>query len=111
MNESCIELTEPFEATVVDVAQMRRIDDAEARLFAFHVAARLQLARGLIDTQRREGRIAVLLSADGDGQHRHIHDRHRRQHRPALARVLHHLAEGVAQRGWNQQDRQHLQQV
>ncbi len=37
--------------------------------------------------------------------------RHRRQHRPALARVAHHAAEGEAQRRRDQEDRQHLQQV
>ncbi len=89
----------------------RRVGDAEARLFAFHVAARLQVAGGLIDAQRGKCGIAALFGATGHGKQRDEDDRHRRQHRPALPRVAHHLAEGVAQRGRDQQDRQHLDEV
>jgi ribosomal protein S15P/S13E len=80
---------------------------------AFHVAAGLQWRSRLVDARAREQRVARLLAqrvADGQQQHDE-HDRHRGQHRPALARVADHLAEGVAQRRRDQQDRQHLQEV
>ena len=43
--------------------------------------------------------------------HDHEHQRHRRQHRPALAGVADHAAEGEGQRGRDQEDRQHLDEV
>ena len=45
-----------------------RIDDAEAYLLAFHIAAALLSARGLIDPNRSELRIAALL---GPGANNH----------------------------------------
>ena len=44
--------------------EQRRGGDAEARLLAFHVAARLQRARRLVDADAAERRIAALLRAD-----------------------------------------------
>ena len=44
--------------------EQRGVGDAEAHLFAFHVAARLQRARGLIDVRRRE-RVAARFGPVG----------------------------------------------
>ena len=56
-------------------------------------------------------RIALLLAVLDHQQQRHEQDRHRGEHRPALARVPDHAAEGVGERRRDEQDRQHLQQV
>ena len=44
-----MELTEPFEAEVVAVAHRAELADAEAHLFALHVAAGLRVTGGLVD--------------------------------------------------------------
>ena len=43
VKESCMQLTAPQLASVVTVANKRRIGDAEANFLAFHVAAGLQM--------------------------------------------------------------------
>ena len=66
----------------------RGVGDAEAHLLALHVAARLQRARGLVDAERGEARVAGLLGHDA----RRAAARRRStviaaEQRPALARV------------------------
>ena len=85
----------------------RRVGDAEADLLAFHVAAGLQRrspsgrrrAPARAGLPRLSAHAASASSGDED-------DRHRGQQRPALPRVADHLAERVAQRGRDQQDRE-----
>ena len=59
VNESCIELTEPFDAAVVADRPQRRVGDAEAHFLAFHVAAGIGRARDLVGAQLGEHRIAA----------------------------------------------------
>ena len=61
VKESCIAFTAPQEAAVVIGGEQRRGGDAEARFLAFHVAARLQRRSRLVDAERGELRIALLL--------------------------------------------------
>ena len=53
MKLSCIESTAPSEEAVGHGGEQRGLPDAEADLLAFHVAAGLPRARGLIDPERR----------------------------------------------------------
>ena len=85
--------------------------DAEAQLFALHIAARLQRGLGLVNTQRQQQRVARLF---GGGDNHHGGDKHQRhggQHGPALARIANHPAKGKAQGRRNQEDRQHLKEI
>ena len=79
------------------------IGDAEADLLAFHV--------GGIDAERGEVRIARALRPVGDQHACQEHDRHGGVERPALPLVLDHPSEGVGQRGRDQQDVEHLEEV
>ena len=83
----------------------RRIDDAEARLLALHVAAGLQCADRLVGARLRKERVARLLGRHADREQRDEHDGHRGEQRPALAGVADHPAERVAERRRNEQDR------
>ena len=76
-----------------DGGEQPRLGDAEARLLAFHVAAGLRGADALVDAQRGELRVALLLEAHRGDRADREHQVHRDQHRPALALVLHHAAE------------------
>ncbi len=58
-----------------------------------------------------EHRVARALADVGCDKKRHEDERHRGEQRPALPRVADHLAEGVAERRADQQDRQHLEKV
>ena len=99
VNESCIELTEPFDAAVVAVAQSAEFDDAEARFLAFHVAARLAMRVADVSTPAARAPDCRGCSAQTHTrEQRDEHDRHRGEQRPALARVADHAAEGVAER-------------
>jgi hypothetical protein len=64
-----------------------------------------------IDTQLGEQRIGLLLEVHGGIGQDDKHHRHCREHCPALARIADHAAEGEAQRGRDQEDRQHLDEV
>ena len=79
------------------------IGDAEANLLAFHV--------GGIDAERGEIGVAGGFRPIGHGEEGDEDDRHHRIERPALARVLDHAAEGVGERGRDQQDEQHLDEI
>ena len=57
-----MELTEPFEAAVVAVAQIAEFNDPEAGFFSLHIAAGLHIACLLIDADGCEARIAALLA-------------------------------------------------
>ena len=52
-----------------------------------------------------------MFEAHRRNRHDHEHQRHRGQHRPALPHVADHAAEGQGQRGRDQEDRQHLDEV
>ena len=110
--ESCIVLTAPRRGGGGDRREQRRGGDAEARLLALHVAARLGGARDLVDALLRDQRIAVLLAAvspaSTSGTNRISIAA--RTH-PALPGVADHLAEGVGQRERDDEDREHLEQV
>ena len=110
VNESCIALTEPLDAAVVaTVHRCAELRDAEARFLAFHVAAGLQRGRRLIDVQRRVAAdCPPAPPRSHDQQRRRTTIGHRREHRPALARVADHAAEREAQRRRDEQDREHL---
>ena len=64
VNESCIEFTAPQRRGGGDGGEQRRGGDAEAHLLAFHVAAGLRGARRLVDAERGELRVALLLERD-----------------------------------------------
>jgi hypothetical protein len=64
-----------------------------------------------VDAELGQQGIALLLEAHRRDRHDHEHQRHRSQHRPALAHVADHAAEGQAQRRRDQEDRQHLNEV
>ncbi len=59
----------------------------------------------------RERRIAGLLGAKHTSSSGNEDHGHRREERPALAAVLHQLAEREAERARDQQDREHLEEV
>ena len=85
--------------------------DAKARFFAFHIAAGLQAAGRLVHALRCQQRITGLLGGR-DGDHGNDkHQRHGRQHRPALALITHLGSKRKAQRSRNQKDCQHLEEV
>ena len=111
VNESCIALTEPFDAAVVAVAHNAELTHAEAGLLAFHVPAGLQWGRHLIDVELREPGIAGLFRADANSEQCREHEGHDGQQRPALAGVTDHAAKGVAQRSRNKQDRQQFEEI
>ena len=93
-----------------DGEQARRVD-AEARLLAFHVAARLQKAGALVNPERRQQRVTRLLGRH-DGQHgNHKHHGHGGQYGPALALVADSAPESKAQRGRDEKDRDHLEKI
>ena len=94
-----------------DDGEQGRGDDAKACLFTFHIAARLQGTGGLVHAQRCQQRVALLLEGGGRDYCDHKEEAHRGQNRPALAVIAHHAAKHQAQRGGDQEDRQHLQQV
>jgi hypothetical protein len=89
----------------------RRIGDPEADLLAFHVAARLQRGRLLVGAEPGQGGVARLLGGDRTDQERDEDHEHGGEHRPALARIAHHAAEGVAERRGDRQDREQLEEV
>ncbi len=98
MNESCIELTEPFDADGRGRRPQRGVGDAEAHFLAFHVAAGIGRGGDLVGAKPGEHRVAhALADVDGD-EERDEDERHRGEQRPALARVADHLAERVAER-------------
>ena len=87
------------------------IGDAEAGFLAFHVAAALHGGDGLVGTQPGKQGVALLLEGHrADRKHQENH-RHGREYRPALARIADHAAESEAERGRDQEDRQHLDEV
>ena len=83
--------------------EQRTRGDAEADLLAFHVAAS--------DAELMQDGVAggLLRVADRDARQEQ-HD-HRRQDRPALARVIHRTAEQPGEPEADQEDRQHLHHV
>ena len=107
-----MELTEPLEAAVVAVAQRAELAMPKRTSLPSMLPPGLEAAGGLIDPQLRQGRVARLFGPDcrprQDANEDHVMAA---RMRPALAGVAHHLAEGVAQRGRDQQDRQHLQEI
>ncbi len=85
--------------------------DPEADLLTLHVAAALESARDLIDGQAAERSIAGLLGGHAEDEQRDEDREHRGEHGPALPRVAHELAERVAKRAGDQEDREHLEHV
>ena len=77
----------------------RRGGLAEAGLLALHIAAGLRGAGRLVDMEMRESGISLGLGPIADAEAEQEKHAHRRKERPALARVAHHLAEGVGERG------------
>ena len=63
---SCMQLTEPFDVPVVDAGPQAARRRAEADLLALHVAADELGRRALVDAERGEVRVAVLLGDDGE---------------------------------------------
>ena len=105
-----MEFTEPLEAAVVAVAQRAE----------FAIPNRTSLPsmlppawRSLAwwSTPEPAERGAALLGHHADGEEPDEDDGHRRQDRPALARVPDHGAERVAERGGDHQDREELEEV
>ena len=96
VNESCIAVDRAAGGRGRDGREQRRVGDAEARLLAFHIAAGLQRARGLVDAQLRDERIAAAARPGTRAAPAARTGSASRQHRPALARVADHAAEGVS---------------
>ena len=111
VNESCIELTEPFEAAVVAVAQSAEFAMPKRVSLPSMLPPGCSRRGRLVDAERVEARIAGLLGGERADHQRHEDHQHRDEHRPALARVLDHAPERVAERRRDQQDRQHLEEV
>ena len=106
-----MELTEPLEAAVVAVAQSAELAMPKRTSLPSMLPPGFVALCCLVNAQRRERRVAALFRPDSHRDQHDEDDGHGRQERPALARVAHHLAEGVAQRSRDQQDRQQLQEV
>ena len=105
-------LTAPLEAPVVIVAKSAGSAMPKRTSLPSMLPPGCSSARGLVDAERGDARIAGLLGSDrtttSSGTNR---IGHRREHRPALARVADHPAERVAQRRRDEQDREHLEEV
>ncbi len=56
-------------------------------------------------------RVADLLVVNRNREQGHGQNRHRREHRPTLAGVAHHVPERIGQRGGNEEECQHLEEV
>ena len=84
---------------------------AEADLLALHVAARLRGRDRLIDAERGQQRVAVLLGEHGEAGEQHEDARHHGEQHPALSLVADHLAERHDERERDQQEREDLEQV
>ncbi len=106
-----MELTAPHEAAVVIVREQRRIHDAEAGLFALHVAAGLQRGGLLVRAQLRQHRVPPLFGDDGHGERDHEQQGHGRTRSPNPAGCSRPCAERIGEPGRDQEDRQHLQEV
>ena len=83
----------------------------EASLLPLHVAAGLRGGRRLVRTRGGERRVAALLGRDGGNGERGEQDGHGGEDGPSLPVVLHHSAEGEAERPGNQEDGHQLEQV
>ena len=105
VNESCIELTAPQEASVVIGGEERGIENAEADFLAFHVA----VGRG--DAELLMNRIARRLRPPAEQHAADKQDDHRRPNRPAVLLVLDHPAEVISQAAADREDRQHLDEI
>ncbi|MNX79602.1 hypothetical protein D3C86_1112380 [compost metagenome] len=84
---------------------------AEADLLAFHVAARLQQAGGLVQAQAREHGVARRLGPRHDGQEDEEHGAHGAEDDHGLLAVAEHLAEGDDQGHGQRHHEQKLQDV
>ena len=111
MKESCIALTEPLDAAVVAVAHSAELAMPKRTSLPSMLPPGCVALCVWSTPKAGKPRVAALLRPDSHRDQHDKDDRHRRQDGPALARVAHHLAEGVAERSRNQQDRQHLQEV
>ena len=100
---SCMALTEPLEAAVVATAQRLELAMPKRTSLPSMLAG--------IEAERGEVRIAVRLRPSSRRHAGEEDDRHGGVERPALPLVLDHPAEGVGQRGRDQQDEEHLEEV
>ena len=107
-----MQLTEPVEVPVVDAGEEAARRGSEPRLLALEVAARLLRRRLLGDADLVELRVpgAVSKPIDDAGRRDPEHE-HRREHRPALLRVLRQLAERVGQRERDHEEEEDLEEV
>ena len=111
VKESCIALTAPHEAAVVMAANRPEASMPKRTSLPSMLPPACIALAAWSTPSGAEQRIAGLLGRD-DHDHGHDeHHRHGRQHGPALAHVADHAAEGEAQRGRDQEDRQHLDEV
>ena len=107
-----MELTEPFEAAVVAVAQSAELAMPKRTSLPSMLPPGCSAAgdwstpglRQRADCPPARRRWRGRANGDEDEQHG-------REQRPALAAVADHRAEGVAERRGDQQDRQHLEEV
>ncbi len=98
-------------STCGDGGEQRGVDDAEARLLAFHIAAGLCDGSVLIHAQGGKGGVALLFRIFSHGEETDEQNGHGHEDGPALTRITHHAAEGVAQRRRNQEHRYHCQKI
>ena len=106
MNESCIELTEPFDAEVVATAHSAELATPKRTSLPSMLPPGFVAVATWIRAEPGEHRVARALADVGCDEKRDEDERHRGEQRPALPRVADHLAEGVAERRADQQDRQ-----
>ena len=109
--ESWAELTEPFEASVVTVAQSALLAMPKRCSLPSRLPPVVPSAEATATCGGLLGRRAVLLGGVGHHHAGHEHRGHRRVERPALAAVAHHAPERRGQRGGDEQDEQHLDEV
>ena len=111
MKESCIALTAPQEAAVVIAANKADALMPKRVSLPSILPPGLQCARCLIDAERLQFRMGLLLRDQHDSRHHDENGCHGAQHRPALPDVANHAAKRKTQPGRNQEDRQHLRKI
>jgi len=106
-----MEFTAPQEAPVVMVANSAELTIPKRVSLPSMLPPGLGRGNILIHTQCGEGGIALLFGIFRHGKEADEQQRHGNKDRPALTGIAHHAAEGVAESGWNQEDRQHGQEI
>src|SRR5260221_8981684 len=111
VNESCIALTEPFDAAVVVVAQRAEEEIPKRTSLPSMLPPEWSALPSWSTGRPQSPGLPLLLLRDAHREQRQNDDEHRPEKDPALPRVLHHLAERVANGTRDRQNRQQLDEV